>query len=693
MLKKSTTLAVLLLSAVTAFAQLTKIDPKKLAPPYQEWLKLVTYIIKDKEQDVFLSLASDKERDAFIDAFWKNRDPTPGTPVNEYQDEHIKRFKEANRRFHYGSAREGWMTDRGRFYIILGPPVGPVEDIAGSTELYPCQIWSYYGDVSKGMPTHFSLVFFQRGNAGEYKLYDPVSDGPYRLLINGKDYSPSDYEGMYEKIFELQPDLAKVCLSIIPGEIPYAWTPSPENAILMASITESPRKNISESYATHFLNYRGVVSTEYLTNYIECDTNVAVAFDPVSGMAFCDFAMSPKKLSLEFYEPKSQYYCSFQIDVSLRAGEKTILQYAKEFPLTIPEDRLAETENMGVCIQDSFPVIEGKYKLTVLLRNPSGKEFSTLERDIDVPSFAGRPLLTTPVLAYRSGEAQPGAHLPYQAGSRRMNIDPKATYSAADPIVFSYAAVGLTPDLWQNGLIEISLKGAKPTNTYTKVLSVRLNRDAFHPVMSFVQTIPASECPPDYYDLTLRLKDGSGKVLDERRGNFVQSALKSMRHPISAAKATPVANFFMYSYMLAFQYAQVGDLDRAEALYEKAYGQNPAYKQKVPEYAGHLIKSGKFAEALILIEDIKVDAKLTYEYALTKGRALAGLERYDEAIENLRAGNTIYNSDALLLNTLGTCYYRTGRTAEALAALKASLKLDPNQDDVKKLVQAIEGKK
>jgi tetratricopeptide (TPR) repeat protein len=162
---------------------------------------------------------------------------------------------------------------------------------------------------------------------------------------------------------------------------------------------------------------------------------------------------------------------------------------------------------------------------------------------------------------------------------------------------------------------------------------------------------------------------------------------------MAASKATPMANAFVYSYMLASQYAQIGEAEKAEAFYKKAYGQNPAYKLKVPEYADFLIKNRKFAEALVLIEDIKADTKQAFEYFLAKGRALAGLERFDEAIAALTEGNRVYNSDAGLLNALGTSYYRTGKTQEALTVLKSSLKLDPRQEDVKKLIQTIEGKK
>jgi len=52
---------------------------------------------------------------------------------------------------------------------------------------------------------------------------------------------------------------------------------------------------------------------------------------------------------------------------------------------------------MGVCIADSFPVIEGKYRLTVLLRNTAGKEFSVLEKDVEIPAESGRPHLGGPV--------------------------------------------------------------------------------------------------------------------------------------------------------------------------------------------------------------------------------------------------------------------------------------------------------
>ena len=93
----------------------------------------------------------------------------------------------------------GWKTDRGRIYIILGPPVSKTS-IAGSLDTYPAEIWSYYGDTAQGHAHHFELCFFQYRNAGEYKLYDPVADGPAKLLVNstGK-YAMTDYEGLYRE--------------------------------------------------------------------------------------------------------------------------------------------------------------------------------------------------------------------------------------------------------------------------------------------------------------------------------------------------------------------------------------------------------------------------------------------------------------------------------------------------------------
>jgi GWxTD domain-containing protein len=666
-----------------------KVNPKTLSKVHQDWLKLTDYIITTKERDVFLSLANDRERDLFIEAFWKARDPTPGTPQNEYRDEIKKRFDEANKKFSRTSAREGWMTDQGRFYIILGPPIS-VTDIAGGTEIWPCEIWSYYGDPSRGMPSHFSLVFYKRGGFGEPKLYDPVADGPTRLLVNAKDYSPDDPESVYDMIYEKYPELAVVCLSIVPGEIPYAYHPSPENTIYLANIIDSPKKLINESYATHFLSYKGVVSTEYLTNYIESAAYVEVVPDAITGLTFCDFAMAPEKLSVDYYEPKDQYSCNFQVDVSLRSGEKVVLQYGKEFPLSFPADGLSEAERMGVCIADSFPVVEGKYRLTVLLRNPMGKEFSVLERDIEVPLDSGQPRISGPVLGYKLVDVQPGTHLPFQAGDKKLNIDPKSTYSASDQIVFAFSILGSSAELWPGGKVEVLIRGTNSVNPVRKYLTVPLGAQTLQKRPSFVQQIPAAELGPDYYDLTLTLKDRKGQVLDERTGHFVLSPRKALGHPINAARAASLANVFLFHYMLAHQYDQLNENSKAEAAYEKAYGLNPGHKQKVPEYAEFLLKVGKFEEALRLIEAIKDDSKLIFEYYLVKGRSQMGLGRYAEAAESLTQGNRIYNSETRLLSALGYCYYKTGQFQAALNALNASLKLNPNQEDVKKLIAEIQ---
>jgi len=226
---------------------------KNLPAKTQDFLKLTAYIFLPQEKNVLLKLETERDQEIFIESFWKQRDPTPGTPQNEYKDEIIKRFQHVNKFFGRGTTREGRLTDRGKIYMILGEPASK-HDFSGRRGIHPCEVWYYYGDKDKGLPAHFGLVFFKRRGIGDLRLYDPVSDGIAGLLMNTDNMSFDDYPALYQRLEELVPDLAPVALSIIPGEIPYNYTPSPREAILMADILESPKKDVNPNYATHFLD-------------------------------------------------------------------------------------------------------------------------------------------------------------------------------------------------------------------------------------------------------------------------------------------------------------------------------------------------------------------------------------------------------------------------------------------------------
>ncbi len=665
-------------------------DPATLALKYQDWLKLTTYHIKDTEREVFLTLKNDRDRDIFIDTFWKRRDPTPATPENEFREELIRRFAEANKRFR--SAREGWRSDMGRTYISLGQPLN-VTRLAGSNDLWPVEIWSYNGDVAKKMPNHFSLVFYQRGNVGEYKLYDPLSDGILALFIDGRQRDQDDFEGAYWELRDLQPELAMVALSIIPGEIPYNYIPTPDAAIQIANIMESPKAAVDDAYATHFLKYRGVVETEYLTNSIDSRVYAAVLTDPVTGMAFCHFGMSPSKLSVDFYEPKNEYSANFQMDVSLRSGDKVVLQYAKEFPVTIPADRLADTENTGLAIEDSFPVVEGSFHLTVLLRNTVGKEFSVLERPLVVPPASTRPTLGPIVMGYRVAEMRIDAHSPFLVADRKISVEPESIFAADDHIVFLVQAFGIKDDLWKSGSIRVSIKGIKAAGASQKTINLRLDAQPLRETMTFVPDASAAELAPDNYDVRISLLDAEGKILAEKTTGFSLETKATKSHPGAVSKSTPSTGRFLFQYMRAYQYAQLGLNDKAETAYKAAFGQNPGYLQKVPEYAGFLITIGKNDEALELAETLRSDERFRYSYFLTKGLALFAKGRFAEAADTLAEGNRIYNSDITLLNALGEAYFKIGRYQDALNALKASVKLNPEQPAIKRLIEDVQRKK
>jgi GWxTD domain-containing protein len=133
---------------------------KQLDPKSREFLSKVRYIITSEERRAFLALAPEA-REPFVEDFWKRRDPTPTTEENEYKTEYFSRIERANRLFS-GGGSPGWLQDRGRVYITLGPP--------DNRETYPRGVTFY------GLPTEiwwygfFPITFVDERWVDDYRL-------------------------------------------------------------------------------------------------------------------------------------------------------------------------------------------------------------------------------------------------------------------------------------------------------------------------------------------------------------------------------------------------------------------------------------------------------------------------------------------------------------------------------------------
>jgi GWxTD domain-containing protein len=133
---------------------------KKLSPGHADFLNKARYIITAKERRAFLDLA-DTAKDAFIDEFWKKRDPDPSTEENEFRDEYEGRIKRANEIF-FSEGIPGWLTDRGRIHILFGPPTDKLTNPASQDPAGRCSETWYYGN--------FPVIFVDSSCTGHYRL-------------------------------------------------------------------------------------------------------------------------------------------------------------------------------------------------------------------------------------------------------------------------------------------------------------------------------------------------------------------------------------------------------------------------------------------------------------------------------------------------------------------------------------------
>lgn len=165
-MKRLTTTFLLLASA--ALLSTSAVAQADHTPVHQKWLNEdVLYIITDAEKKAFTMLITDKERERFIEAFWRHRDPNPATAENEYRAEHYARIAYANQNF--SLIGPGWRTDRGRIYIMYGQPDKVLSLPSGdSSTTSPLQVWIY--NSLPGVGNSIRFEFIDATGKGDFRL-------------------------------------------------------------------------------------------------------------------------------------------------------------------------------------------------------------------------------------------------------------------------------------------------------------------------------------------------------------------------------------------------------------------------------------------------------------------------------------------------------------------------------------------
>jgi GWxTD domain-containing protein len=432
--------AVLLLSILPASAAKSE---KGLAPNYRHWLDVeVTYIISSAEKKQFLSLTTDQERDSFIQAFWRVRNPDPGSDSNSYKEEHYRRLAYANEHFGVAKYENGWQTEMGRIYIILGKPKqrAPYHE---KPNLRDMEIWFYEAETPV-LPPYFYVLFYRRSLNDSYRLYSPSQDGPVALVTTGE--SQNDNKLALKFIRDSAGDeVAKTTCTLIPGEsVDFDnFRPTMDSDMLLANINGLPDNPLTKE-RLEANRLREHVTTSILIGDQDMTISSTVLRDE-EGRQTASYMLTSRLPDPRIIGPRSDG--SFYYDLSLRttvvtAAGKPVYDQEEQLAgkLTGAQAEIAKKKRFAA--EGRLPLTPGTYTVIATLTNNVNHIATRQRASLTVPAVKSQTIGISDPLEYAAPAAMPDpqGRLPFSMS--KLRFTPRGAQSvtlsagAKLPIVF-----------------------------------------------------------------------------------------------------------------------------------------------------------------------------------------------------------------------------------------------------------------
>jgi GWxTD domain-containing protein len=363
---------------------------------YNKWMdEDVRWIITDEERAAFKQLSNNEEKDQFIEQFWLRRDPSPDTPENEYKEEHYHRIAYANE--HFAAGIPGWKTDRGRMYIMYGPPDStdshpsggtyqrPPEEGGGTTSTFPFETWRYR--YLEGIGQEIEIEFVDTCMCNDYHM--TIDRSEKDALLHTPNGGLTDYEamGLASKADRFTGGLESL------GTGPFTQSNQSKQFDRLHTFAM-----LNKAPTIKFKDLEEVITTKIHYNVMPFDVRldfVKVTSDTV----LVPFTVQIKNKDVTFKEKDGVQRGTVNIlgRVTTLTG-KISQTFEDTVQVDVPSELLAKTVDRSSVYWKALPLRPGRYRVDIVTKDVNGDRVGTWSRGIMVPDLSDEKGLASSTL-------------------------------------------------------------------------------------------------------------------------------------------------------------------------------------------------------------------------------------------------------------------------------------------------------
>lgn len=359
---------------------------KESESPYKKWIEQeVPYIITDEERQTFKKLSTDDERETFIENFWERRNPNPGNPENEFKEEYYRRIAYANE--HYASGIPGWKTDRGRIYIMYGPPneieshpsggtyERPASEGGGETSTFPFEDWTY--NYIDGIGNNIQLEFVDPTMSGEYHLTMDPGEKDALLHVPGAGLTLMESMGMASKNDRFTRTDGMTTGQALGG--------TPESMEEFTRLDTFAK--IFKPPAVKFDDLKASVSHKISAQILPFE--VRTDFIRITGdTVLTPITVQVSQKDLEFQNKNGVMHAMVDIYGQLSSlGGRVANTFDDGVVVDVPEHDFQNYVDRKQVYQKAVPLRPGHYKLSLVVKDENSGNIGTLDLGIVVPHY------------------------------------------------------------------------------------------------------------------------------------------------------------------------------------------------------------------------------------------------------------------------------------------------------------------